>query len=64
MWEPAIHVLRLVFTRLVRQNAFAIVATLRVLFFLPIHQRLILIAITQDSAITQFRLKNLQEGFA
>ena len=30
MCEPAIHVLRSVFTRLVRQNAFASVATLRV----------------------------------
>ena len=35
MCEPAIHVLKSVFTRLVRQNAFVSVATLRVavLFF-------------------------------
>ena len=33
MCEPAIHVLKSVFTKLVRQNAFASVATLRVVFF-------------------------------
>ena len=33
MCEPAIHVLRSVFTRLVRKNLFASLATLRVLFF-------------------------------
>ena len=33
MGEPAIHVLRSVFTRLVQQHLFASVATLRVLFF-------------------------------
>ena len=33
MCEPAIHELRSVFTRLVQQNLFASVATLRVLFF-------------------------------
>ena len=47
MCKPAIHVLKAVFTRLVRQNAFASVATLRVavfffffFFFLRIHYRL------------------------
>ena len=40
MCEPAIHVLRSVFMRLVRQNEFASVATLRVLFFLRIRERL------------------------
>ena len=34
MCEPAIHVLRSVFTRLVQQNLFASVVTLRVLFVL------------------------------
>ena len=37
MCEPAIHVLKSVFTRLVRQNAFASVATLRDVVFLRIH---------------------------
>ena len=40
MCEPAIHVLKSVFTRLVRQNAFASVAPLRVAVFLCIHHRL------------------------
>ena len=40
MCEPAIHVLKSVFTRLFRQNAFASVATLRVVVFLRIHHRL------------------------
>ena len=35
MCEPAIHVLKSVFTRLVRQHAFASVATLRVVFAYP-----------------------------
>ena len=40
MFEPATHVLRLVFTRLVQQNLFTSVGTWRVLFFLRIHHRL------------------------
>ena len=40
MCEPAIYVLKSVFTRLVQQNAFASVATLRVVVFLRIHHRL------------------------
>ena len=42
MCEAAIHVLKSVFTRHVRQNAFASAATLMVVVFLRIHHRLVI----------------------